>query len=64
MEIILCFKKKKHNEKKLIVMINNSTNINKTNNYPSSQTIKHKTNHDMTLEIQVLTLNRKTCGIY
>jgi len=42
------------------VIVNNSTNINKTlfNNYPSSQTIKHKTNHDMALEIQVLTLNR------
>ena len=42
------------------MIVNNSTNINKTlfNNYPLSQTIKHKTNHDRALEIQVMTLNR------
>ena len=37
------------------VMVNNSININKTNNQLTSQTIKHKkAMHDMALESQVL----------
>ena len=47
-----------HYEKKIkTVMVNNSTNINKTNNHLSPQVIKHKKKTQImyiTLEIQVL----------
>ena len=40
-------------------MVNNSTNINKTNNPISPQTIEHKKYHDiMAVEIQVLPWDR------
>jgi len=42
-----------------IVMVNNSTNISKTHNHLSPQTIEHeKTPRHMTLEIQDLTWDR------
>jgi hypothetical protein len=42
-------------EKKFeIVMVNNSTNINKTNNNLLLQLDEHKKDHGMTLEFQVL----------
>jgi hypothetical protein len=42
-------------------MVNNSTNISKTNNNISPQIIEHKkTMKQMTLEIQVQTLDRHT----
>jgi hypothetical protein len=45
-----------HNEKKdLTVMVNNSTNINKTNNHLSHCLTEHKKNpQHLTLEIKVL----------
>ena len=46
-------------------MVNNSTNINKTNNHLSPQIIKNKKDYDiyMGLKIQVLVWdNRKHCG--
>jgi len=38
-------------------MVNNSTNVNKTNNHLSSKLIEHrKKDHDMMLEIQSLAM--------
>jgi hypothetical protein len=35
-------------------MVNNSTNINKTNNYLSAKIVEHKKDHEMSIEIQIL----------
>ena len=42
------------------MMVNNSTNINKTNNHlsPEFQITEHIEDHNMTLEIQVLAWDR------
>ena len=50
----------------LSVMVNNSTNINKTNNHLSTQIIEHKNTMTITLEIKVLTWDKhkNVVGLY
>jgi hypothetical protein len=40
------------------VIVNNSTNINKTNNHLSTQLIEYKKENDMMMEIQIVTWAR------